>query len=224
MEQRNSITSKLKISKRRETYRLIFQLIGLSIFVYFGRESTIYVILLTLPLAVLIGPAYCGWMCPRGMFQNIAGIVGRKFLGKRYNRLVSRKVHDKLRFFRYVLLLFVLATVILYEFEVLGVSVEAAIADGLVAIMVLSILLSFFVDRAACRYFCKDGAFASLVNLVKIRKIRRDKSLCNSCGICDKVCPMWIEVSTKGAVEDHSCISCFKCICACPQDALSIEE
>ncbi len=201
MEQSESITSKLKNVKRLEVYRFIFQLIGLSIFVYFGRESTIFVILLTVPLALLVGPAYCGWMCPRGMFQNLAGILGRKFLGKRYNRLISRKVHDKLRYIRYILLLFVLATVIIYEFEILGASVEAAIVDGLLAIMVFSILLSFFVDRAACRYFCKDGAAASLVNLVKIRKIKREESLCNSCGICDRVCPMWIEVSTADMVR-----------------------
>ncbi|MCD4703074.1 MAG: 4Fe-4S binding protein [Methanosarcinaceae archaeon] len=187
-------------------------------------ESTIYVILLTIPLALLVGPVYCGWMCPRGMFQDLAGLMGRKVLGKRYNKLIPKEVHNRLRYFRYIIMIFVLVTVVLYELQIVGESLESAIVDGLIAIMVISILLSFFVDRAACKYFCKDGAAASLINLVILKKIKRNSSLCDSCGICDRVCPMWINVSKKDVVEDKTCISCFKCVYECPRDALSIEE
>lgn len=90
--------------------------------------------------------------------------------------------------------------------------------------MVVSILLSFFVDRAACKYFCKEGAAAGLLNLVSRKKIRRAASLCIPCGICDRVCPMWIDVSNRDIVTDHSCVCCFRCIQACPVDALSIDE
>ncbi|NYT19826.1 MAG: 4Fe-4S dicluster domain-containing protein, partial [Methanosarcinales archaeon] len=55
------------------------------------------------------------------------------------------------------------------------------------------------------------------------RKIRRDHSLCNSCGVCDRVCPMWIDVSKKDVVRDTACISCMKCVQKCPVDALKVE-
>ena len=220
----NTLMSSSDNRKKLEAYRLAFQLIGLGIFAYFGSKSTIYVILLSVPLALLIGPVYCGWMCPRGMFQEIFGRLGRKVLKKRYNVAIPKKFHPRLLYLRYALMVFVLITLILSEIQLLSESIQILILEGLIGIMIVSVMLSFFVDRAACRYFCKEGAVGGLTNLVKLRKIKRDSSLCNSCGICDKVCPMWIEVSKKDAVKDHCCISCFKCVQRCPVNALCIDD
>ncbi|WP_167880970.1 4Fe-4S binding protein [Methanococcoides sp. AM1] len=211
-------------SEKGERFRLSLQLVGLAIFIYFGSQSTFYVVLLSVPVALLFGPVYCGWMCPRGMFQNIIGSMGKRVLGKRYNTLVPKRVHKTLLYFRYVVLLFLLTALVLHKFQFIDdIIMETVVIDGLLLIMAVSILLSFFVDRAACRYFCKEGAAASLTNLVKIRKIRRDPSLCNSCGICDRLCPMWIDVSEKDVVRDTACISCMKCVQKCPLDALKVE-
>ncbi len=220
----NDLLSNPAKRKTVEAFRLILQLTGLSIFVYFGSQSTIYIILLSVPLALLLGPVYCGWMCPRGLFQDIFASLGRKVLGKRYNTAVPRKFHPWLIYSRYILMVFVLLTLILSEFTYLPESTEILVLEGLVAIMIVSILLSFFVDRAACKYFCKEGAAAGLLNLVSRGKIKRDNSLCNSCGICDRICPMWIEISKKDTVIDHSCVCCFKCVQVCPVNALSIDD
>ncbi|WP_406657100.1 4Fe-4S binding protein [Methanolobus sp. ZRKC2] len=224
MKDINDLLSSSSTRKKVERFRLFLQLAGLAIFVYFGSQSTIYVILLSVPLALLFGPVYCGWMCPRGLFQDIFARVGSKTLGKRYNVAVPRRFHPFLMYSRYILLLFVLMTLILSVLGVLQESIEILILEGLVAIMIFSILLSLFVDRAACKYFCKEGAVGGLLNLVSRKKVTRDTSLCNSCGICDRVCPMWIKVSKKHIVTDHSCVCCFKCIQACPVCALHIKE
>ncbi|NPE29277.1 4Fe-4S binding protein [Methanococcoides sp. SA1] len=219
-----NIISGLQRLEKVERFRLSLQLIGLAIFIYFGSQSTFYVVLLSVPVALLLGPVYCGWMCPRGMFQNIIGSMGKRVLGKRYNKIIPKSIHNPLLYFRYVVLLFLLAALVLHEFKFIDdLIMESVVIDGLLMIMVVSILLSFFVDRAACRYFCKEGAAASLTNLVKIRMIKRDASLCNSCGICDRVCPMWIDVSKKDVVRDTACISCMKCVQQCPVDALRVE-
>lgn len=215
---------RLQKTEKAERFRLALQLVGLSIFIYFGSQSTFYVVLLSIPVALLLGPVYCGWMCPRGMFQNVIGSMGKRVLGTRYNKLVPKRLHKPFSYFRYVVLLFLLTAMVLHELRIIDDAImESVVIDGLIVIMVVSILLSFFVDRAACRYFCKEGAAASLTNLVKIRKIRRDPSLCNSCGICDRVCPMWIDVSKKDVVRDTACISCMKCVQKCPVDALRVE-
>ncbi|WP_052402834.1 4Fe-4S binding protein [Methanococcoides methylutens] len=219
-----NIISRLQNSEKVERVRLSLQLIGLAIFIYFGSQSTFYVVLLSIPIALLFGPVYCGWMCPRGMFQNIIGSMGKRVLGKRYNTLVPKRFHGSLLYFRYVVLLFLVTALLLHEFQFINDSImESVVVDGLLLIMAVSILLSFFVDRAACRYFCKEGAAASLTNLVKIRMIRRDHSICNSCGICDRMCPMWIDVSKKDVVRDAACISCMKCVQKCPVNALKVE-
>ena len=220
----NDLLSNTAKKKTVEAFRLILQLTGLAIFVYCGSQSTIYIILLSVPLALLFGPVYCGWICPRGLFQDIFARLGRKILGKRYNTAVPRKFHPWLIYSRYVLMVFVLVTLILSEFGFLPESAEILVLEGLVAIMIVSILLSFFVDRAACKYFCKEGAAAGLLNLVSRGKVRRDASLCNSCGICDRMCPMWIGISKKDIVTEHSCVCCFKCIQVCPVNALYIDE
>ncbi|WP_406662462.1 4Fe-4S binding protein [Methanolobus sp. ZRKC3] len=216
--------SRSKNRKKVELYRLVFQIVGFAIFVYFGSQSTMYVVLLSVPLALLFGPVYCGWMCPRGLFQDIFARIGRKLLGRWYNTLIPESLHPNLMYFRYVLLAMVLITLVLFELHLLSDNFQLLVLDGLVLVMIVSIFLSLFVERAACKYFCKEGAVGGVCNLVKVKMIKRDSALCNSCGVCDRVCPMGIGVSKKGIVDDHCCVSCFKCVQRCPVDALSIDN
>ena len=47
---------------------------------------------------------------------------------------------------------------------------------------------------------------------------------CVSCGKCNKVCPMGIQVSemiSEGQVKSMECIQCGACIDGCPQKVLS---
>lgn len=110
MKNVNDLLSDPARRKSVEAFRLFLQLTGLAIFIYFGSQSTIYVILLSVPLALLFGPVYCGWMCPRGLFQDIFARLGRKVLGKRYNTAVPGKFHPVMMYSRYVLMVFVLVT------------------------------------------------------------------------------------------------------------------
>ena len=216
------LSGKLK-AKATERYRLFLQLIGLAVFIYFGSTSTIYVILLSLPFALLLGPVYCGWMCPRGLFQDIFARAGRRALGERFNGLVPATLHPKLMYFRYILLFAVAISLFLsWTGHISEVEMEL-IGQGLIDIMIFSIFLSFFVDRGACKYFCKEGATAALINPVKMRRIERDTKSCNDCGLCDRVCPMDIRVSKNDSVKDISCLSCFKCVQICPKDSLRIK-
>lgn len=199
-------------------------MVGLAIFIYYGSQSTMYVVLLSIPLALLFGPIYCGWMCPRGLFQDMFAIIGRKVLGKKYDSFVSASLHPKLMSFRYVLLLMVLIVFVLSESHLISENFQIILLEFLVVVMVISVLLSLFIERAACKYFCKEGAVGGVYNLVKVNRIKRDTSLCNLCGICDQICPMCIKVSKKDVVDSHSCISCFKCVQQCPVDALYIDN
>lgn len=86
----NIISRSKKITKV-ERFRLSLQLIGLAIFIYFGSQSTFYVVLLSVPVALLFGPVYCGWMCPRGMFQNIIGSMGKGYSVKDITNLSQKE-------------------------------------------------------------------------------------------------------------------------------------
>ncbi len=59
-------------------------------------------------VALLFGPAFCGWLCPMGSIQEWFGKLGRKILGRRYNRIIPAKVDRRLRYLRYAVLAWVL--------------------------------------------------------------------------------------------------------------------
>lgn len=54
----------------------------------------------------------------------------------------------------------------------------------------------------------------------------KHENACISCGICNKICPMEIQVSkmiSEGQVKRMECIQCGACIDACPKKVLSYE-
>ena len=55
----------------------------------------------------------------------------------------------------------------------------------------------------------------------KIMKFKIDKTKCNGCGVCVKLCPLEnIELKTVPEFKDK-CIFCLRCVSYCPQQALS---
>jgi polyferredoxin len=179
-------------------------------------------------LALLFGPVFCGWVCPFGSLQEWIGKLGRRLLGRRYNRVVPGKLDRVLRYARYVTLAWVV-----YMTAVTGTLVfeawdpywalfnfwtgEVALAGILV--LAGTVALSFFVERPFCKYACPYGAFLGLFNLVRVFGIRRQPSTCTSCKACSRACPMNIDVASKpGRIRDHQCITCLECTSenACP--------
>ena len=55
----------------------------------------------------------------------------------------------------------------------------------------------------------------------KIMKFKTDKTKCNGCGVCVKLCPLEnIEIKTIPEFK-NKCIFCLRCVSYCPQQALS---
>ena len=182
---------------------------------------------LVLILTLLFGPVFCGWVCPLGSAQEWVGKLGRKLFKKKYNDLVPRIIDRVLRYFRFIVLVWVVyvtarsttlmfATVDPYNalFTFWSEEVE------LPALIILGITLigSLFIERPWCKYACPYGALLGLFNKFRIFKIKREPSTCISCNLCTRVCPMNIDVAKQETVTDLQCISCFECTSerACP--------
>jgi polyferredoxin len=184
------------------------------------HESALVLLGLTVILALLFGPVFCGWVCPFGTVQEWIGMIGRKLFPKSYNKIIPKKLDTGLRYLRYVVLAWAV-----YMTTVTGVLVfkdydpyyalfnfwtgEVAVT-GFIALAVV-VGLSLVMERPFCKYACPMGAVLGLSNMFRIFGIRREESSCINCKICDKVCPMNIDVSAKGRVLDHQCISCGEC-------------
>lgn len=198
----------------------IYQFAEVGDFVKKTHASSFILMIIVFGLALLAGPVFCGWICPFGSFQEWIAGIGRKIFGKKYNTMIPEKLDSVLRYLRYAV-----AAWVLY---VTARSAELIFADydpyyalfnfwsgevALTAFVALAavLLLSLFIERPFCKYACPYGAVLGLFNLFRIFGIRRNPETCIDCKLCDRACPMNIEVSTAGRVRNHQCISCLKC-------------
>ncbi|MBB6480869.1 4Fe-4S binding protein [Spirochaeta isovalerica] len=198
----------------------LYNLATTGTFVQKIHESSLVLMLIVFGAAILVGPIFCGWICPFGTFQEWLGKLGRKIFKKKYNKFIPYKYDKYLRFLRYLVLIWAVVMTAwsgkiifadfdpyyaLFQFWTGEVAVTGFIA------LFLVVLLSLFVERPFCKYACPYGAVLGLFNFIRIFALRRNADTCISCSACDNACPMNIPVSRKGKIMNHQCISCFEC-------------
>lgn len=131
--------------------------------------TTGFVLVACVPVAVaLFGNFYCGYLCPVGAAQELAGRFGPRSLAP------HKRVWRYARLLKYAVLL---GAVCLF---VWGRGDEGSSADPLVTVFSagrtravttiagLVLALSFFYPRFWCRNLCPAGAFLSLLNGVRL--------------------------------------------------------
>lgn len=210
--------------------RLGIQILGfiLTVAGFFSGLPTATTILIG--VTFLMGPVFCGWVCPYGFLQDLAAKLGR-FLGLPRLRL-PKPIQKVLVIGRYLLFLLVLFISADFIFSLLSLdpraNFENVLGGNLLTaagwtIMGLFLLIGVFFDRPFCNYLCVEGAKYGIYGLFRPITITRRASSCVNCGKCDKACPMQIEVSTHSQVRSAQCINCMACTAACPvQDTLKI--
>ncbi|MCD6323065.1 MAG: 4Fe-4S binding protein [Clostridiales bacterium] len=193
--------------------------------------STLVISGLILILTLIFGAVFCSFVCPLGTIQEWVGKLGKKIFKKQYNTFIPQKLHNIFKYLRYVVLIL---TVILtfnasrlifadvdpyyamYHFFTDEVTI------GSLVVLAVVLLSSLFIERPWCKYACPYGAFLGLVGKISIFKIKRKTSTCNHCTLCDKKCPMNIEISKKETIGDTHCIRCMNCVedGVCSKDSL----
>lgn len=166
---------------------------------------------------ISMGLFFCGWMCPFGTVQEWLRHVGKSATG--LTLAIPGHVDRYLQLGRYVLLLVVVALAVDFYDPRNAFSgfFSGQIAETAVYVtMGVFFLVSLFVDRPFCRYFCGFGAKYGLMSVMRVFAVKRDGNACAGCGKCDKACIMGIPVSSANAVRHPHCINCFKCVSSCP--------
>ncbi len=198
----------------------LYNLFTLGTFIKKIHMSSVILMSLIFILAIIFGPVFCGWVCPLGSIQEWVGKLGNKIFKKKYNNFIPKKFDQILRYFRYVVLIWVVymtavSGYLLFEkidpYNALFAFWSEELSLPALIILILTLIASLFIERPWCKYACPLGALLGISNKIRIFKITRNVSSCISCKNCDRSCPMNIEVSEMENVTDLQCISCFEC-------------
>jgi len=243
MEKKQKIQKKEHgIWKDKKIYRLTTQAIFLAITIYFLLNFTpqkpimLSIVALILVSTVFLRAAFCGWVCPIGTINDLLRLLGKslgkiafiKPLNKAYHKWLKNnqpllsKVDKFARYFRYLLLLWILQAAI-FSFA----SIKEPGKHGAFSIIYFVIgllILGLFNSRAWCKYGCPVGGLIGLVSKLSPTHVTRNIENCLNCKKCSKACPMGIDVAAIEHVNTLDCNTCLICIDACPvEDTLALK-
>jgi ferredoxin-type protein NapH len=171
--------------------------------------------------------ASCGYTCPYGALQEL---LGKHVLNKKPKHVKA----DKVRYIVFVLFFLMVSYFILKIGGLKGVNLFAPNGNPQMVILIpafiitIGLLSVIFGSRAFCRYLCPQGVFLTIG--AKLGRILKIPSLhlisdhnCSNCKLCDKSCPMGLNVSDmvkSNSMENLNCILCGECIEKCPKETI----
>ncbi len=177
---------------------------------------------LPLVMALLVGRAFCGGVCPLGGIQDLVLLKPLQ---------VPRLVDKALGCLKYVYLIaavwFAARPALDRDFIIcrfdpfVGFFRRTGSAEMLIAGGVL-LVLGMFVGRAYCRYLCPYGAILAVLSRFSWRGVTITPNKELDCGLCTEACPL-------GAIEKmravrSSCLFCARCYASCPREHVLHQE
>ena len=187
-----------------------------------------------LGVTVLWGRFFCGYLCTFGALQELLAFARKKLIPE--VRRMPEKADKLLKYVKYGVLLAVVLLVWVLQLPVDSTlspwGVFGALLSGNLTVMgeavptvgfglLLGVLiLSFFVERAFCRYFCPLGALFTPLSAGRLFRIRRLKTACTGCQQCTRTCAMGVTVHEDDFVRSGECIDCMRCMAVCRPQAL----
>ena len=195
------------------------------------HPATMFLLLTFLAMAFLFRKAFCSWLCPVGTLSEYLWRAGRKLFGRNYQ--VWRWLDVPLRGLKYLLLGFFVWAVSSMSANAIAAFMRSEygiVADVKmlnffrylggtgVAVLLLLIAGSLFIQNFWCRYLCPYGALLGLTSLISPVRIRRTPSACIDCAKCAKACPSALPVDSLITIKSAECTGCLECIAACPAE------
>lgn len=164
---------------------------------------------------------FCGWLCPFGSLQQLALSIGKVVGLKRFQRLLPKPLHDKLKWIKYGVFV-VLVGVSIYSMELAErlAEIEPFKTTFLVGvwnrswpfwIFIGAILgASFFSERPYCKYICPLGAGLAIPSKFRLFGLKR-KAECQTCHACAAGCGSHA-IDSAGKIDTKECLACLDCM------------
>jgi NosR/NirI family nitrous oxide reductase transcriptional regulator len=164
---------------------------------------------------------FCGWLCPFGSLQQLALSIG-KFVGLgRFQKLLPKRIHDKLRYLKYVIFA-VLLGVSFYSMETAEqlAEIEPFKTTFIVGVwnrtwpfwIFIGAILgwSFISERPYCKYLCPLGAGLAIPGKFRLFGLKR-KAECTTCHACAAGCGSHA-IDSEGRIDQMECMLCLDCM------------
>lgn len=164
---------------------------------------------------------FCGWLCPFGSLSELLYKGARLFGLKRFQRMLPKPLHDKLKWIKYGVFFGLLAVSVfsmglaekLAEVEPFKTTFLVGITHrawpyALFASALLGI--SIFVERPFCKYLCPLGAALAMPTTFRWFGLKR-KQECDSCKACAHSCGS-LAIDRDGRIDQRECLLCMDCM------------
>lgn len=206
----------------------LYKLISTGNFIEKIDWSAVTLLTGSIILTIILGRYFCGWICALGTLQELFGKLGFKIFKKRF--IINPKLDLPLRYIKYILLIVILfltwktGTLIIRPYDPFAAyshipagfeELWSGFSIGF-SILIISLIASMFYDRFFCKYACPLGAFLGIFSKISLFKIKRENSTCIHCNLCNKKCPVNINIESIENVNSAECISCLECVTVCP--------
>ena len=184
-------------------------------------------------ITAIMGRFFCGFLCAFGTMGDFFWYIGTKLKLRRPK--IGTKADRMLKKVKYVLLIGIILFGWTFGMELLGGTDNPWMVFGMLAkpeswtdttvlfsvgmaLLVLIIAGSLYIERFFCRYLCPLGAAFAVVSKFRLFRIQKPRAHCGSCRACTKRCSMGIPLYKSNMVRSAECIDCMNCVEICPRD------
>ena len=197
-------------------------------------NSFVQTLVVLLVFTIVFGRFFCGFACAFGSLGDGVNALYRLICKKMKKKPVQipDRIADRLVYLKYVILVIIVFMCYggVYS-KAQGTSpwdVFSMIHAGnfklngyLIGLVILVFLIvgMCLEERFFCRNFCPMGAVFSLVPVLPVFALHRNRESCiPKCSACSRKCPANIGLPTDGSWKvEGDCFQCQKCIDTCPK-------
>ncbi len=201
------------------------QIEGFFFYLFLGTfaAATLHYFIAKIVGPLIFGRGWCAWACWTAMLLDF--LPWKKPTGRIKNLGVIRYLHFFVSLGIVFYFWFLLKARDMFNHSATTVY-WLAIGNIFYYISGIGLAVMFKDNRAFCKYVCPVPVFQKITSRFSLLKISIDDNRCNNCHLCERNCPMGIELlkyrEEGKRILSSECILCLTCQEVCPEKAIKL--